>query len=66
MLRARKKGLIEFEGEMLFQRRDDNVIVSLVKDMNEVNEMFDYVGPRMKLGHVRRQIEAELPQHLLD
>lgn len=66
MLRARKRGLIDFEGEMLFQRRDDDVIVSLVKPMNEINEMFEYSGPRMKLGHVRRHIENELPPHLLD
>ncbi|XP_022652201.1 actin-binding Rho-activating protein-like isoform X2 [Varroa jacobsoni] len=66
MLRARKRGLIDFEGEMLFQRRDDHVIVRLVKSMDEINEMFNYTGPRMKLGHVKRHIENELPAHLLD
>ncbi|OQR66303.1 actin-binding Rho-activating protein-like [Tropilaelaps mercedesae] len=66
MLRARKRGLIEFEGEMLFQRRDDHVIVSLVKNMDEINEMFSYTGPRMKLGHVRKHIESDLPPQLLD
>jgi len=29
LLRARKYGLVDFEGEMLFQRRDDNKIITL-------------------------------------
>lgn len=29
LLRARKHGLVDFEGEMLFQRRDDNKIITL-------------------------------------
>ncbi|CAL1542626.1 unnamed protein product [Lymnaea stagnalis] len=28
LLRARKQGLVTFEGEMLYQRRDDNVIIT--------------------------------------
>ncbi|KAK0074168.1 hypothetical protein PV325_008681 [Microctonus aethiopoides] len=36
LLRARKQGLIEFEGECLFQRRDDNVPVFLVKPISEI------------------------------
>lgn len=31
LIRARKHGFVEFEGEMLYQRRDDNVIIRLVK-----------------------------------
>lgn len=31
LIRARKYGFVEFEGEMLYQRRDDNVIIKLVK-----------------------------------
>ncbi|NXP72488.1 ABRA protein, partial [Ramphastos sulfuratus] len=31
LLRARKHGLVEFEGEMLWQGRDDNVVITLVK-----------------------------------
>lgn len=30
LLRARKHGLIDFAGEMLFQRRDDNVIIKIL------------------------------------
>ncbi|RWS00137.1 actin-binding Rho-activating protein-like protein [Dinothrombium tinctorium] len=31
LLRARKHGFVQFEGEMLFQRRDDNVPIRLVQ-----------------------------------
>src|SRR5687768_12288566 len=47
LLRARKKGLIDFEGEMLYQRRDDNVPITLVKTLDEVNEYFGYTGPKV-------------------
>ncbi|CAD6184919.1 unnamed protein product [Caenorhabditis auriculariae] len=30
LLRARKHGMVDFEGEMLFQRRDDHVVISLL------------------------------------
>ncbi|XP_043919929.1 actin-binding Rho-activating protein-like [Protopterus annectens] len=31
LLRARKHGLVHFEGEMLWQRRDDDVIITLLE-----------------------------------
>lgn len=31
LIRARKHGYVEFEGEMLYQKRDDNVVIRLVK-----------------------------------
>lgn len=31
LMRARKHGLVNFEGEMLFQRRDDDVIIELLQ-----------------------------------
>lgn len=31
LLRARKHGFVYFDGEMLYQRRDDNVIIKLIK-----------------------------------
>ncbi|KAK2152237.1 hypothetical protein LSH36_334g01039 [Paralvinella palmiformis] len=31
LMRARKQGLVQFEGEMLFQRRDDDVIIWLLQ-----------------------------------
>ncbi|XP_042238274.1 actin-binding Rho-activating protein-like [Homarus americanus] len=38
LLRARKYGLVEFEGEMLFQRRDDDVPIALVKPIQEIRD----------------------------
>jgi len=31
LIRARKHGYVEFEGEMLYQKRDDHVIIKLIK-----------------------------------
>lgn len=31
LIRARKHGYVEFEGEMLYQKRDDHVVIKLVK-----------------------------------
>lgn len=31
LIRARKHGFVEFEGEMLYQKRDDNVNIKLIK-----------------------------------
>ena len=36
LMRARKQGLVDFEGEMLFQRRDDHVIIRLLKTPDEL------------------------------
>jgi len=35
-MRARRQGFVSFEGEMLFQRRDDHVIIRLVKSPEEL------------------------------
>lgn len=36
MLRARKHRFIHFEGEMLFQRRDDDVAIFMLKSIQEI------------------------------
>ena len=36
LLRARKHGLVHFEGETLFQRRDDHVPVSLLRPTKDI------------------------------
>lgn len=51
MLRARKHELIQFEGEMLFQRRDDHVPVFLLKPLREIREIL--VG---KQTEIRRSL----------
>ncbi|XP_067636923.1 mucin-1 [Eurosta solidaginis] len=38
LLRARKHKLVEFEGEMLFQRRDDDVPIFLLKPIVEIRQ----------------------------
>ncbi|XP_015598507.1 actin-binding Rho-activating protein isoform X2 [Cephus cinctus] len=40
LLRARKQKLVEFEGECLFQRRDDNVPIFLTKPIAEIRQIF--------------------------
>ncbi|XP_026461466.1 actin-binding Rho-activating protein-like [Ctenocephalides felis] len=51
LLRARKHKLIDFEGEVLFQRRDDEVPIFLLKPMNEIKEIF-----KDKESDIRRSI----------
>lgn len=36
LMRARRQGFVDFEGEMLFQRRDDHVVIRLVKSPDEL------------------------------
>ncbi len=35
LIRARKYGLVKFEGEMLYQGRDDKVMITLLRDITE-------------------------------
>lgn len=51
LLRARKHELIQFEGEMLFQRRDDDVPVFLLKPIKAIREIL--VG---KQTEIRRSL----------
>ena len=49
LLRARKQNLVHFEGEMLFQRRDDDVIITLLHMPEEVeNDSDEYWNIRAK------------------
>lgn len=38
LLRARKHKLLDFEGEILFQRRDDDVPIMMLKTMKEIRD----------------------------
>lgn len=49
-LRARKYKLIEFEGEMLFQRRDDDVPIFLLKPIKEIRQILDDKTEDIKRG----------------
>uniref|UniRef100_A0A915ITR5 Costars domain-containing protein n=1 Tax=Romanomermis culicivorax TaxID=13658 RepID=A0A915ITR5_ROMCU len=39
LLRARRHGLVKFEGEMLYQRRDEEKIISLAKSFSEIEKL---------------------------
>ncbi|CAH3194902.1 unnamed protein product, partial [Porites evermanni] len=41
LLRARKQNLVDFEGEMLFQRRDDNVVITLLRMPEDIQNDSD-------------------------
>ena len=38
LIRARKHGFIDFEGEMLWQRQDDDVRIYLLVDLGDAKE----------------------------
>lgn len=42
LLRARKHGLVDFEGEMLYQRRDDGVVIKLLRPVAEIHREMGY------------------------
>ncbi|XP_020299731.1 actin-binding Rho-activating protein-like isoform X2 [Pseudomyrmex gracilis] len=50
LLRARKQKFVEFEGECLFQRRDDNVPIFLVKPIEEIRQEY-----KQRLEEVRKE-----------
>uniref|UniRef100_A0A914XEM1 Costars domain-containing protein n=1 Tax=Plectus sambesii TaxID=2011161 RepID=A0A914XEM1_9BILA len=41
LLRARKHKLVSFEGEMLFQRRDEDKLIVLLKPLEEVRALYE-------------------------
>lgn len=40
LLRARKHKILDFEGEVLFQRKDDHVPIILLKPIEEIRAIF--------------------------
>uniref|UniRef100_A0A7E4VHL2 Costars domain-containing protein n=1 Tax=Panagrellus redivivus TaxID=6233 RepID=A0A7E4VHL2_PANRE len=44
LLRARKYGLVSFEGEMLYQRQDDHKEIRLLKTIDEIRKIVKYSG----------------------
>ncbi|KAF6198345.1 hypothetical protein GE061_008093 [Apolygus lucorum] len=57
LITAKKKGLVYFEKEILFQRRDDDVLVALTKPIDEIRKyMKDELGTPSSLpSPVNRQ-----------
>uniref|UniRef100_A0A1I8Q0U3 Costars domain-containing protein n=2 Tax=Stomoxys calcitrans TaxID=35570 RepID=A0A1I8Q0U3_STOCA len=61
LLRARKHKLVEFEGEMLFQRRDDDVPIFLLKPIAEIRrEMNDKIESIKRCGSPAPQATSVL------
>jgi hypothetical protein len=44
LIRARKYGLVDFEGEMLYQKQDDHKEVRLLKTSDEIRKIIEYSG----------------------
>jgi hypothetical protein len=44
LIRARKYGLVDFEGEMLYQRQDDQKIVTLLYPLDEIRRRLKTTG----------------------
>lgn len=44
LIRARKYGLVQFEGEMLYQGQDNNKIITLLKTMEEIRQIVRFSG----------------------
>ncbi|KAK0421004.1 hypothetical protein QR680_015018 [Steinernema hermaphroditum] len=44
LLRARKYGLVAFDGEMLYQRQDDHKDIVMLKSLDEIKRTMRYTG----------------------
>ena len=51
LIRARKKELLTFDGEMLYQGKDDEEWISLTKSINSIREYFGRDGDIPGGGH---------------
>jgi len=54
-MRARRQGYISFEGEMLFQRRDDHVIIRLVKSPEDLEADVEKQRDELRVQPSRRK-----------
>ncbi|XP_054707419.1 actin-binding Rho-activating protein-like [Uloborus diversus] len=62
LMRARKHGLLHFEGEMLFQRRDDDVIITLLKPLSELKQEFGPKAPPKRKHEVQEEVLPISPE----
>jgi len=44
LIRARKYGLLDFEGEMLYQRQDEQKVIRLLKTMDDIRQSLQRSG----------------------
>jgi len=55
LMRARRQGFVNFEGEMLFQRRDDDVVIWLVKSPEELEEDVNRQRDELRIRPTRKK-----------
>lgn len=55
LMRARRQGFISFEGEMLFQRRDDHVIIHLIKAPDDLEADVEKLRDELRVHPLRKK-----------
>ncbi|KAK4879517.1 hypothetical protein RN001_007663 [Aquatica leii] len=60
LLRARKQSLVDFEGEVLFQRRDDDVPIILLKPIEQIRQILnEKINSTLALLNINEKPEDE-------
>jgi len=54
-MRARRQGFISFEGEMLFQRRDDHVVIRLIKPPEDLEADVEKQRDELRIHPTQRK-----------
>ncbi|EFO98573.1 CRE-TAG-243 protein [Caenorhabditis remanei] len=54
LIRARKYGLVHFEGEMLYQRQDDEKLITMLMSLQEIRESLTASGDPANCIQIRR------------
>ena len=55
LMRARRQGYVSFEGEMLFQRRDDHVIIRLVRSPEDLEADVEKLRDELRFNRSQRK-----------
>lgn len=54
-MRARRQGFVDFEGEMLFQRRDDHVIIRLIRSPDDLEADVEKLRGELRIHPSQRK-----------
>ena len=65
MIRARKKGLLSFNGEMLYQGKDDEEWIYLTKTINTIRVFFGRDGDIPNGGDIDSDVQENSTKHML-
>ena len=66
MIRARKKKLLDFDGEMLYQGKDDDQWIVLTKTINSIRVYFGREGDIINGGEVDEEVAKESKKFSID